>query len=83
MTVKKSSELYICPMHPQIQSNHPGVCPICHMDLVLKDIGNNQKEFDSLKNKSKESGDVILNHEQQVLANVQTEKVSIKNTETI
>jgi len=78
MTVKKSSELYICPMHPQIQSDHPGVCPICHMDLVLKDIGNNQKEFDSLKNKSKESGDVILNHEQQVLANVQTEKVSIK-----
>ena len=78
MTVKKSSELYICPMHPQIQSDHPGVCPICHMDLVLKDIGNNQKEFDSLKNKSKESGDVILNHEQQVLANVQTDKVSIK-----
>ncbi|MBK7445128.1 MAG: efflux RND transporter periplasmic adaptor subunit [Ignavibacteria bacterium] len=78
MTVKKSSELYICPMHPQIQSDHPGVCPICHMDLVLKDIGNNQKEFDSLKNKSKESGDVILTHEQQVLANVQTEKVSIK-----
>ena len=39
MTVKKSSELYICPMHPQIQSDHPGVCPICHMDLVLKDIG--------------------------------------------
>ena len=78
MTVKKSSELYICPMHPQIQSDHPGVCPICHMDLVLKDIGNNQKEFDSLKNKSKESGDVILNHEQQVLATVQTEKVSIK-----
>lgn len=78
MTVKKSSELYICPMHPQIQSDHPGVCPICHMDLVLKDIGNNQKEFDSLKNNSKESGDVILTHEQQVLANVQTEKVSIK-----
>ena len=78
MTVKKSSELYICPMHPQIQSDHPGVCPICHMDLVLKDIGNNQKEFDSLKNNSKKSGDVILTHEQQVLANVQTEKVSIK-----
>lgn len=78
LTVKKSAELYVCPMHPQIQSDHPGVCPICHMDLVLKDIGNNQKEFDSLKNNSKKSGDVILTHEQQVLANVQTEKVSIK-----
>ena len=26
---------YICPMHPQIISDHPGECPICHMDLVL------------------------------------------------
>lgn len=26
---------YICPMHPQIISDRPGECPICHMDLVL------------------------------------------------
>ncbi len=78
ITVKKSAELYVCPMHPQIQSDHPGVCPICHMDLVIKEAGNSQKEFDSLKNKYKESGDVILSPAQQVLANVQTEKVSIK-----
>lgn len=25
---------YQCPMHPQIVSNEPGECPICHMDLV-------------------------------------------------
>jgi membrane fusion protein, copper/silver efflux system len=25
---------YICPMHPQIISDHPGKCPICGMDLV-------------------------------------------------
>lgn len=24
---------YHCPMHPQIVSNEPGECPICHMDL--------------------------------------------------
>ncbi len=26
---------YLCPMHPQIVSDHPGSCPICGMDLVL------------------------------------------------
>src|SRR6185312_7052239 len=25
---------YTCPMHPQIVSDRPGECPICHMDLV-------------------------------------------------
>ena len=25
---------YYCPMHPQVRQNEPGVCPICHMDLV-------------------------------------------------
>jgi len=25
---------YICPMHPQVVSDRPGECPICHMDLV-------------------------------------------------
>ncbi len=25
--------LYFCPMHPQITSDHPGYCPICHMTL--------------------------------------------------
>lgn len=29
-------KIYICPMHPQITSDKPGSCPICGMDLVLK-----------------------------------------------
>jgi Cu(I)/Ag(I) efflux system membrane fusion protein len=27
---------YVCPMHPQIVKDKPGACPICGMDLVLK-----------------------------------------------
>jgi Cu(I)/Ag(I) efflux system membrane fusion protein len=29
-----AKKLWICPMHPQIIQDHPGVCPICGMDLV-------------------------------------------------
>jgi len=28
---------YVCPMHPNIVRNEPGNCPICGMDLVLKE----------------------------------------------
>ena len=28
-------DLYVCPMHPTITSDHPGDCPICGMKLVL------------------------------------------------
>lgn len=29
--------LYTCPMHPEIQQDHPGSCPICGMPLEIKD----------------------------------------------
>ena len=29
-----SRKLYTCPMHPEIQQDDPGTCPICHMTLV-------------------------------------------------
>ncbi|HRO63413.1 MAG TPA: copper-translocating P-type ATPase [Thermomonas sp.] len=26
--------IYTCPMHPEVRQDHPGNCPICHMNLV-------------------------------------------------
>src|SRR6202022_4255059 len=31
--------IYTCPMHPQIEQDHPGDCPICGMRLEPKNIG--------------------------------------------
>ena len=35
----EKSFYYTCSMHPQIVKHEPGTCPICHMDLVKKNIG--------------------------------------------
>jgi hypothetical protein len=34
--------LYVCPMHPEVQSPAPGTCPKCGMDLVRKEAGGNE-----------------------------------------
>jgi Cu(I)/Ag(I) efflux system membrane fusion protein len=34
---KHADPTYVCPMHSQIVQNEKGSCPICGMDLVLKD----------------------------------------------
>lgn len=33
----KQAQQYTCPMHPQVLKEQPGTCPICGMELVLKD----------------------------------------------
>src|ERR1039458_6778014 len=30
--------IYTCPMHPEVQQNHPGNCPKCGMTLELKSV---------------------------------------------
>lgn len=32
----KSATTYTCPMHPEVQSDQPGKCPKCGMQLVPK-----------------------------------------------
>lgn len=35
-------------MHPQIQQDHPGVCPICNMELILKGSSETMEGMESL-----------------------------------
>ncbi len=43
---KKQHDVYYCPMHPQIISDHQGNCPICGMNLIKKEaVSANQKSL--------------------------------------
>ncbi|MGE5679789.1 MAG: efflux RND transporter periplasmic adaptor subunit [Bacillota bacterium] len=59
-------DLYYCPMHPNVTSDKPGVCPICHMDLVKKADDATMNDMSNMLEISKRG---------QVLANVATVKV--------
>ncbi|HEY6062801.1 MAG TPA: efflux RND transporter periplasmic adaptor subunit [Chitinophagaceae bacterium] len=37
--VETATDVYTCPMHPQIIRDKPGKCPICGMALVKKETG--------------------------------------------
>src|SRR6266511_842892 len=49
--------IYTCPMHPQIQQDRPGICPICGMTLEPRSHGigvgdeEEQREVNSLSRK--------------------------------
>ena len=67
------TKLWTCSMHPQIKLEKPGSCPICGMDLIPLDGGENSKESIA--------GDEIVMSENAVqLANIQTSKVIRSNT---
>ncbi|MGH7453567.1 MAG: heavy metal-binding domain-containing protein, partial [bacterium] len=41
---RASKVIYTCPMHPQIEQDHPGECPICGMALEPKTITRDSSE---------------------------------------
>jgi Cu+-exporting ATPase len=43
--------IYTCPMHPEVEQDHPGVCPICGMALELKagNAGTGEEENAELR----------------------------------
>jgi len=62
-----SVQKYTCPMHPNVVQDGPGSCPICGMDLVL--IGST----------SGAGSDLMLSDSQLKLANITTQKVSMRS----
>jgi Cu(I)/Ag(I) efflux system membrane fusion protein len=60
-------EIWTCPMHPSVQSDRPGACPVCHMDLVKKaEVEELSAEDDAMLRA------VTLSPSQRLLANVET-----------
>jgi Cu+-exporting ATPase len=49
----EAKAIYTCPMHPEIEQDHPGSCPICGMALELKtvapDIGEDDGEYRDMR----------------------------------
>ncbi|QOJ29648.1 MAG: efflux RND transporter periplasmic adaptor subunit [Ignavibacteriales bacterium] len=59
---------YYCPMHPEVTSDRPGACPICHMDLVLTSDTKGAEEM--------LSGDFRLSKDDIIKSNIITAEVS-------
>jgi multidrug efflux pump subunit AcrA (membrane-fusion protein) len=67
------SDTYICPMHPTVVSDKPGVCPVCGMDLVRKARpGEEVKITEDLARLIKSPNEVVL-------AAVRTTKAAYKS----
>tara|TARA_R110002167_G_scaffold18938_1_gene70303 strand:+ start:5956 stop:7821 length:1866 start_codon:yes stop_codon:yes gene_type:complete len=67
------TQLWTCAMHPQIQLEEPGNCPICGMELIpMKTSTTSDKISDE---------EIVLSEEAYQLANIQTSVVEKANAE--
>jgi len=67
----EKNQLWTCSMHPQIMQPEPGDCPICGMDLIPAESGNDGLLADQFK----------LTKNAMALANIQTSVVGKGNVE--
>ena len=58
-----TDEYYTCSMHPQIMEDKPGLCPICHMELIV------------VKRTNTAADEISLNDEQIRLGNIQADTI--------
>lgn len=74
-TQRDHIQKWTCSMHPQIQKNKPGQCPICNMNLIpvasSHDHGDSEKEYDEETTKK----GVFLSKEAVAMAEVELEEV--------
>ncbi|TGK82973.1 hypothetical protein EHQ23_16705 [Leptospira bourretii] len=70
----KHKEIYTCPMHPQIEMDHPGECPICGMQLVKKE--DPLLEPNHTTHSEEDSKGLNLSVGQQSLVNLETISVT-------
>jgi Cu(I)/Ag(I) efflux system membrane fusion protein len=68
-----TADVYTCPMHPSVQSDKPGACPICHMTLVK--VTSDEAAQDTEPGHS----GLSLSASRLVLANVATQSVERSN----
>ncbi|MFZ2492548.1 MAG: efflux RND transporter periplasmic adaptor subunit [Thermoanaerobaculia bacterium] len=72
---EQAKDVYYCPMHPSVQSDEPGNCPICGMSLVKR---TGSPAHDAASHGADVSLQRIsLSPEQRVTANVQTTTVQL------
>ena len=75
------NEIYTCPMHPQIKQDHPGKCPICHMDLVKVKKKNQGHDHANMGN-SGERGEIQASDLELKLIGVQKHRVQKMNLDS-
>ena len=69
---EEKDQIWTCSMHPQIQENGPGQCPLCGMDLIPMDNDLNAEGMPD---------EVPMSDAAMKLADIQTYKVKLEKPE--